>query len=164
MNRGFYSIMCAQFLSSLADNALLIAAIALLTQMNAPDWMTPLLKLFFVVSYICLAAYVGLFADSMPKGRVMFLTNMLKVGGCLLMLFGSHPLLAYAVVGIGAAAYSPAKYGILTELLPPVKLVLANSWIEGLTVASIILGVVLGGVLINDAVTMGQNSAAIISK
>ena len=153
MNRGFYSIMCAQFLSSLADNALLIAAIALLTQMNAPDWMTPLLKLFFVVSYICLAAYVGLFADSMPKGRVMFLTNMLKVGGCLLMLFGSHPLLAYAVVGIGAAAYSPAKYGILTELLPPVKLVLANSWIEGLTVASIILGVVLGGVLINDAVS-----------
>ena len=145
MNRGFYSIMCAQFLSSLADNALLIAAIALLTQMNAPDWMTPLLKLFFVVSYICLAAYVGLFADSMPKGRVMFLTNMLKVGGCLLMLFGSHPLLAYAVVGIGAAAYSPAKYGILTELLPPVKLVLANSWIEGLTVASIILGVVMGG-------------------
>ena len=153
MNRGFYSIMCAQFLSSLADNALLIAAIALLTQMSAPDWMTPLLKLFFVVSYICLAAYVGLFADSMPKGRVMFLTNMLKVGGCLLMLFGSHPLLAYAVVGIGAAAYSPAKYGILTELLPPVKLVLANSWIEGLTVASIILGVVMGGVLINDTVS-----------
>lgn len=153
MKRGFYSIMCAQFLSSLADNALLIAAIALLTQLQAPDWMTPLLKLFFVLSYICLAAYVGLFADSMPKGRVMFLTNMLKVVGCLLMLFGSHPLLAYAVVGIGAAAYSPAKYGILTELLPPVKLVLANSWIEGLTVASIILGVVLGGVLISEAVS-----------
>ena len=153
MKRGFYSIMCAQFLSSLADNALLIAAIALLAQLQAPDWMTPLLKLFFVLSYICLAAYVGLFADSMPKGRVMFLTNMLKVVGCLLMLFGSHPLLAYAVVGIGAAAYSPAKYGILTELLPPVKLVLANSWIEGLTVASIILGVVLGGVLISDAVS-----------
>lgn len=153
MKRGFYSIMGAQFLSSLADNALLIAAIALLTQLQAPEWMTPLLKLFFVLSYICLAAYVGIFADSMPKGRVMFLTNMLKVGGCLLMLFGSHPLLAYAVVGIGAAAYSPAKYGILTELLPPVKLVLANSWIEGLTVASIILGVVLGGVLINDSVS-----------
>lgn len=153
MKRGFYSIMGAQFLSSLADNALLIAAIALLTQLQAPEWMTPLLKLFFVLSYICLAAYVGIFADSMPKGRVMFLTNMLKVGGCLLMLFGSHPLLAYAVVGVGAAAYSPAKYGILTELLPPVKLVLANSWIEGLTVASIILGVVLGGVLINDSVS-----------
>lgn len=158
MNRGFYSIMCAQFLSSLADNALLIAAIALLAQLSAPAWMTPLLKLFFVVSYVCLAAYVGIFADSMPKGRVMFLTNMLKVGGCLLMLFGSHPLLAYAIVGIGAAAYSPAKYGILTELLPPEKLVIANSWIEGLTVGSIILGVVMGGVLVN-----AQVSAAILS-
>ena len=158
MNRGFYSIMCAQFLSSLADNALLIAAIALLTQLSAPAWMTPLLKLFFVVSYVCLAAYVGIFADSMPKGRVMFLTIMLKVGGCLLMLFGSHPLIAYAIVGIGAAAYSPAKYGILTELLPPEKLVIANSWIEGLTVGSIILGVVMGGVLVN-----AQVSAAILS-
>ena len=150
--------MCAQFLSSLADNALLIAAIALLTQLSAPAWMTPLLKLFFVVSYVCLAAYVGIFADSMPKGRVMFLTNMLKVGGCLLMLFGSHPLIAYAIVGIGAAAYSPAKYGILTELLPPEKLVIANSWIEGLTVGSIILGVVMGGVLVN-----AQVSAAILA-
>ena len=122
MNRGFYTIMGAQFLSSLADNALLIAAIALLTSLQAPDWMTPLLKLFFVVSYVCLAAWVGIFADSMPKGRVMFITNFLKCCGCLLMLFGSHPLLAYAVVGVGAAAYSPAKYGILTELLPPGKL------------------------------------------
>ena len=121
MNRGFYTIMCAQFLSSLADNALLIAAIALLTSINAPDWMTPLLKLFFVVSYVCLAAWVGIFADSMPKGRVMFLTNFVYAVGCLLMLFGGHPLLAYAIVGVGAAAYSPAKYGILTELLPPQK-------------------------------------------
>ena len=152
MNRGFYTIMGAQFLSSLADNALLIAAIALLTSLQAPDWMTPLLKLFFVVSYVCLAAWVGIFADSMPKGRVMFITNFLKCCGCLLMLFGSHPLLAYAVVGVGAAAYSPAKYGILTELLPPGKLVIANGWIEGLTVASIILGVVLGGVFIRPDV------------
>ena len=106
MNRGFYSIMCAQFLSSLADNALLIAAIALLTQMNAPDWMTPLLKLFFVVSYICLAAYVGIFADSMPKGRVMFLTNMLKVGGCLLMLFGSSSASAQQHILLPSTAFS----------------------------------------------------------
>lgn len=152
MNRGFYTIMCAQFLSSLADNALLIAAIALLTSINAPDWMTPLLKLFFVVSYVCLAAWVGIFADSMSKGRVMFLTNFVKAVGCLLMLFGGHPLLAYAIVGVGAAAYSPAKYGILTELLPPQKLVVANGWIEGLTVGSIILGVVLGGVLIKPEI------------
>lgn len=152
MNRGFYTIMAAQFLSSLADNALLIAAIALLTSLGAPDWQTPLLKLFFVVSYVLLAAWVGIFADSMPKGRVMFLTNALKAVGCLLMLFGGHPLLAYAIVGIGAAAYSPAKYGILTELLPAEKLVVANGWIEGLTVGSIILGVVLGGVLIRPEV------------
>jgi MFS family permease len=152
MKRGFYTILSAQFLSSLADNALLIAAIALLTSLNAPDWMTPLLKLFFVISYVLLAAWVGIFADLMPKGHVMFITNAIKVVGCLMMLFGSHPLLSYAVVGIGAAAYSPAKYGILTELLPAEKLVIANGWMEGLTVVSIILGVVLGGVLIHPSV------------
>lgn len=152
MNRGFYTIMAAQFFSSLADNALLIAAIALLSELAAPAWMTPLLRLCFTLSYIIFAAYVGIFADSMPKGRVMFLTNTLKAVGCLFMLFGGHPLLAYAIVGLGAAAYSPAKYGILTELLPPDKLVVANGWIEGLTVISIILGVVLGGALILPAV------------
>ena len=152
MKRGFYNILAAQFLSSLADNALLIAAIALLVSLHAPDWMTPLLKLFFVVSYVGLACWVGIFADLMPKGRVMFITNAIKAVGCVIMLFGSHPLLAYAIVGIGAAAYSPAKYGILTELLPPEKLVIANGWIEGLTVVSIILGVVLGGVLITPTV------------
>ena len=152
MNRGFYTIMAAQFFSSLADNALLIAAIALLTSMYAPAWMTPLLKLFFVLSYVLLAAFVGAFADAMPKGRVMFITNMIKILGCVIMFIGVHPLIAYAVVGFGAAAYSPAKYGILTELLPPEKLVAANGWIEGLTVASIILGTVMGGALINEHV------------
>jgi hypothetical protein len=152
MKPGFYSIMAAQFFSSLADNALLIAAIALLAQFESPQWMTPLLKLFFVLSYVLFAAYVGAFADSMPKGKVMFLTNSIKVIGCLAMLFGMHPLLSYAIVGFGAAAYSPAKYGILTELLPAEKLVAANGWIEGLTVCSIILGTVLGGVLINPNV------------
>lgn len=153
MNRGFYTIMAAQFFSSLADNALLIAAIALLTSMHSPAWMTPLLKLFFVLSYVLLAAFVGAFADSLPKGRVMFITNMIKIVGCLMMFVDVHPLLAYAVVGFGAAAYSPAKYGILTELLPPEKLVAANGWIEGLTVASIILGTVMGGALINQNVS-----------
>ena len=114
MKPGFYIIMAAQFFSSLADNALLIAAIALLYQLQAPAWMTPLLKLFFVLSYVVLAAFVGAFADSRPKGRVMFLTNSIKIIGCLTMLFNAHPLLAYAIVGFGAAAYSPAKYGILT--------------------------------------------------
>ena len=145
--------MAAQFFSSLADNALLIAAIALLAQLQAPAWMTPLLKLFFVLSYVLLAAFVGAFADSRPKGNVMFITNTIKFVGCVAMLFGSHPLMAYAIVGLGAAAYSPAKYGILTELLPPEKLVAANGWIEGLTVGSIILGTVLGGVLISSTVS-----------
>jgi MFS transporter, LPLT family, lysophospholipid transporter len=153
MNRSFYIIMAAQFFSSLADNALLIAAIALLAQLHAPAWMTPLLKLFFVLSYVLLAAFVGAFADSRPKGNVMFITNTIKFVGCVAMLFGSHPLMSYAIVGLGAAAYSPAKYGILTELLPPEKLVAANGWIEGLTVGSIILGTVLGGVLISSTVS-----------
>lgn len=145
-------VLGAQFFSSLADNALLIAAIALLTSLAAPDWMTPLLRLAFVLSYILLAAWVGVLSDMWPKGRVMFVTNLIKIGGCLLLLFGSHPLLAYGVVGAGAAAYSPAKYGILSEILPPEKLVAANGWIEGLTVISIILGIVLGGVLVDPVV------------
>ena len=153
MKRGFYTIMAAQFCSSLADNALLIAAIALLVEMHAPEWMKPLLKLFFTISYVVLAPFVGAFADSMPKGRVMFVTNTIKVLGCALMFMAVHPLLAYAVVGFGADAYSPAKYGILTELLPPEKLVAANGWIEGTTVGSIILGTVLGGALISPSVS-----------
>jgi hypothetical protein len=163
MNRSFYIIMAAQFFSSLADNALLIAAIALLVQLNAPAWMTPLLKLFFVLSYVLLAAFVGAFADSRPKGNVMFITNTIKFVGCVAMLFGSHPLMSYAIVGLGAAAYSPAKYGILTELLPPEKLVAANGWIEGLTVSSIILGTVLGGVLISTTVSQSLLSLDIPS-
>jgi len=154
MNRGFYTIMAAQFFSSLADNALLIVAIALLTAMKAPPSLTPLLKLSFVLFYVLLAAFLGAFADSMPKGRVMFVANLIKVGGCTLIFMGVHPLIACAVVGFGAAVYSPAKYGILTELLPAEKLVAANGWIEGLTVMSIILGTVLGGALVNPT-TMG---------
>ncbi|BBB60202.1 lysophospholipid transporter LplT [Undibacterium sp. KW1] len=153
MKSGFYTIMAAQFFSSLADNALLIAAMALLTSIGSPHWMPPLLKLFFVLSYVLLAPFVGAFADSLPKGKVMLITNMIKVGGCALMFFNIHPLIAYAVVGFGAAAYSPAKYGILTELLPPEKLVAANGWIEGLTVSSIIFGTVLGGALVNSRVS-----------
>jgi MFS family permease len=148
MNRGFYTIMAAQFFSSLADNALFFVAIDLLTSMKAPASLTPLLKLSFVLFYVLLAAFVGAFADALPKGRVMFIANLIKVGGCLLIFAHVHPLLAYAVVGFGAAVYSPAKYGILTELLPPEKLVAANGWIEGLTVTSIILGTVMGGTLV----------------
>jgi MFS transporter, LPLT family, lysophospholipid transporter len=153
MNYGFYIIMAAQFFSSLADNALLVAAIALLMQADAPSWLTPYLKFFFVVSYVVLAPYVGAFADRLPKGQVMFIANSIKIVGCFAMLGGADPLLAYAIVGLGAAAYSPAKYGILTEYLPHRKLVIANGWIEGLTVASILLGTVLGGLLIHVRVS-----------
>jgi LPLT family lysophospholipid transporter-like MFS transporter len=153
MNAGFYIIMAAQFFSSLADNALLVAAIALLMQADAPSWLTPYLKFFFVISYVALAPYVGIFADRLPKGHIMFIANSIKIVGCMVMLFGADPLLAYALVGLGAAAYSPAKYGILTEYLPHRQLVVANGWIEGLTVASILLGTVLGGILIHVRVS-----------
>lgn len=154
MNRGFYIILAAQFFSALADNALLFAAIALLKELNSPSWHTPILQEAFVLSYIVLAPFVGAFADSLPKGRVMFISNSIKLCGCLAMLAGVHPLLAYAIAGFGAAAYSPAKYGILTEYLPPKQLVLANSWMEGLTVAAIVLGAVVGGVLISPNIAL----------
>jgi LPLT family lysophospholipid transporter-like MFS transporter len=153
MKAGFYTIMAAQFFSSLADNALLIAAIRLLQELSEPEWMQPSLQQSFVVFYVILAPVVGAFADSMPKGRVMLITNTIKVFGCLLMMFTVHPLLSYAIVGLGAAAYSPAKYGILTELLPPQQLVVANGWIEGTTVGSIILGVLFGGLLVSPKVS-----------
>ena len=149
MTRGFYIIMAAQFFSALADNALLIAAIALLSDSD----LSPLLKFYFTVSYVVLAPFVGAFADSMPKGRVMFISNTIKMVGCFLLLLNVHPLLAYGIVGLGAAAYSPAKYGILTELLPPKYLVLANAWIEGLTVGAIIIGTVIGGLFISPKVS-----------
>lgn len=148
MKLGFYIIMAAQFFSALADNVLLIAAIYLLHNLEAPAEYTPLLKTSFTLSYVLLAAFVGAFADSMPKWRVMFISNGIKILGCSLMFFDVHPLFAYAIVGLGAAAYSPAKYGIVTEYLPHRLLVVANGWIEGLTVLAIILGVALGGFII----------------
>lgn len=152
MKRGFYIILAAQFFSALGDNALLFAAIALLMQLDAPSWQQPVLNQFFVFSYIALAPFVGPFADSLPKGQVMFVSNAVKSAGCLAMLIGMHPFYAYGIVGIGAAMYSPAKYGILTEYLPPQQLVLANGWMEGFTVAAIILGAILGSLLVNAGI------------
>src|SRR6476646_199197 len=151
MKRGFYTIMAAQFFSSLADNALFVAAVELLKSGGAAEWQRAALVPMFALFYVVLAPFVGAFADARPKGRVMFISNAIKMVGCLMMLFGSHPLLAYAIVGLGAAAYSPAKYGIPTELLPASQLVKANGWIEGLTIASIILGILLGGQLVGHA-------------
>jgi|TARA_A100001391_G_scaffold104661_1_gene69992 MFS family permease len=164
LKKGFYLVMAAQALSSLADNALLIAAIAIIVDLQGPDWMAPMMKWWFALAYVVLAAFVGAFADSFPKGKVMFATNAIKVVGCIVMfsyqslgfeVTGQLALIfcAYTLVGVGAAAYSPAKYGIVTEMLPPDQLVKGNSWIEGLTVLSIIFGTVLGGVLINPSVS-----------
>ena len=148
-SKGFYFFLNAQFLSALADNALLFAAIALLANMQAPQWHQPLLLQFFVVSYIVLAPFVGAIADAFPKSNVMFFSNGIKLIGSLAMLAGIPPLYAYGIVGIGAASYSPAKYGILTELLPSKELVAANGWVEGLTVAAIIFGAIIGGIFAN---------------
>jgi len=153
MKRGFYIIMLAQFFSSLADNALFVAAVELLKADNGPEWTRAALVPMFALFYVILAPFVGALADSKPKGQIMFVSNGVKVIGCLMMLFGAYPLAAYAIVGLGAAAYSPAKYGLLTELLPTSQLVKANGWIEGLTIASIILGVVLGGQLVGGPVS-----------
>lgn len=153
LSRGMVAVLLAQFISALADNALLFAAIALLQSQAAPAWQTPLLQEFFVVAFIILAPFVGPFADALPKGRVMLIANGLKFLGAGAMLSGLHPLLAYGMVGIGAAAYSPAKYGILSELVSKDKLVTANSMMEGSTIVAILLGAVAGGLLADQSVT-----------
>jgi MFS family permease len=153
MKRGFYIIMSAQFFSSLADNGLFVAAVELLKSAGAPQWQPAALVPMFALFYVVLAPFLGAFSDAVPKGKVMFYANTIKVAACLLMLYGGHPLIAYAFVGLGAAAYSPAKYGILTELLPTSQLVKANGWIEGLTILSIIFGAGLGGQLIGPRIS-----------
>ncbi len=152
--RGLWAVLGAQFLSALADNALLFAAVALLKARHAPEWHTPLLQECFLLAYILLAPFVGHIADAWPKGRVMLAANGLKLAGAGAMLAGVNPLLAYGLVGVGAAAYSPAKYGILGELVPSDRLVKANGMLEGSTIAAILLGVVLGGFLADQAATL----------
>lgn len=147
------AVLVAQFLSALADNALLFAAIALLQAHAAPSWQTPLLQAAFVIAFIFLAPFVGPLADAFPKGRVMLIANTMKFAGAAAMLLGLHPLIAYNLVGIGAAAYSPAKYGILSELVGPDKLVKANGTMEGSTIVAILLGAVVGGKLADASVT-----------
>lgn len=151
-SRGMIALLVAQFISALADNALLFAAIALLKAMAAPNWHMPLLQEFFIIAFILLAPFVGPFADHWPKGRVLLVANMLKFLGVAAMLAGLHPLLAYSMVGVGAAAYSPAKYGILRELVNAEKLVQANSMIEGSTIVAILLGAIMGGWLADISV------------
>ena len=145
--RGMIAVLIAQFLSAMADNALLFGALALLKSEHYPDWAAPLLQEFFVGAFILLAPFAGPFADSIPKGRVMLISNGLKLAGVLGMWAGLNPFLAYGLVGIGAAAYSPAKYGILSELTSADQLVKANSLIESSTIAAILVGAIAGGML-----------------
>lgn len=157
-SKGMVAVLTAQFLSALADNALLFAAIALLLSNSAPSWQIPMLQEFFVVAFILLAPFVGPFADGFPKGRVMLIANMLKFLGAGSMLLGLNPLLSYGLVGLGAAAYSPAKYGILSELVNEKNLVKANGMMEGSTIVAILLGAVLGGMLADNSVTLALGS------
>lgn len=161
MNRGFFIILGAQFLSALADNALFFAALALLKEQHSPEWHLSMLLWCFTVSYVVLAPFAGSFADSMHKGKAMMICNGIKLAGCLSMLVGLPPIMAYAMVGFGAAAYSPAKYGIITEYLPHDKLVAANGWLEGATVSAIIFGTLLGGLLAGSHVAPWLNSTAL---
>src|SRR5512139_2747827 len=153
-SRGMSAVMIAQFLSAMADNALLFAAIALLKLNHAPDWLTPVLQEVFAFAFIMLAPFVGPFADAIPKGRAMLIANTMKFLGASAMLAGLNPLLAYNLVGIGAAAYSPAKYGILGEMVGPDKLVKANSLMEGSTIVAILLGVGSGGWLADRSIPL----------
>ena len=149
--RGFHRLIGAQFVAALADNALLIVAIALLQRQGLPGWWAPLLKLSSTLSYVGLAPWVGLLADAMPKARLMAWTNALKALAVMGLLAGLNPLLCFVVLGVGAAAYVPAKYGLVTELVGPQRLVRANSWIEVSVVCAVLLGTVLGGLLVSDA-------------
>ncbi len=144
---AFVATLGSQFLSALADNALIFAALAVVHRQSYPAWAGPLLQEFFIVTYVLLAPFVGTFADAQPKGSAMRWANAVKLVGALAMCFQMNPFFSYAIVGAGAAAYSPAKYGILAELVPPSLLVKANSWLESATIASILLGAVVGGAL-----------------
>ena len=150
MSYAFYLVLVVQFLSTLADNAFLIIAIARVQELASPDWLTPFLKISFTLFYVVLAPFVGALADALPKGRVMLLANAVKVLALALMPLGLSPVLAIALVGLGSAIYAPAKYGLITELLPAAKLVRANSYFESITVCGVILGAVLGGVLVGS--------------
>jgi len=147
MNLGLAAVLVTQFFSAMADNAILFAAIALLKTQAAPSWQFPLLQEFFVAAFILLAPFVGPFADALPKGRVLLIGTVLKLVGSVAMLAGLDPFVSYGVIGAGAAIYSPAKYGILSQLCDESRIVKANGWLESSTIAAILIGAVAGGAL-----------------
>jgi MFS transporter, LPLT family, lysophospholipid transporter len=147
MPKGFYALILAQFASGLADNALMILGVFFLQEQGYPAWWAPLLKFFFTLSYVLLASVVGPLTDAFPKCRVMAIMNTVKLGGVVLLVLGAHPLAAFALIGMAAAVYAPAKYGLVTESVPASHLVRANAWLEVSVVMSVLLGVALGGYL-----------------
>ena len=148
MPKGFYYLISAQFTSGLADNALLILGIAFLTEQGYPGWWAPLLKFSFTLSYVFLAPVMGPLADAFSKAKLMAYMNALKVVGVAFIFSPFHPMLAFAIVGIAASAYAPAKYGLITETVPADQLVKANGWLEVTVVMSVILGTACGGLLV----------------
>ena len=160
MPRGFYWLIAAQFCSALADNALLIVTLAVLQERQLSPWLAPMLKFGFTLAYVLLAPFIGPLADAMPKGRLMAWMNALKLAGALALLAGLHPVAAFALVGLGAAAYAPAKYGLVTEIVPPRQLVAANGWLEVAVVVAVLLGTVCGGGLVSQAWLHGVAQAA----
>lgn len=154
LNRGMKAVLASQFISAFADNAILFAILAQLSARNYPEWSQPMLQMVFVLTFIVLAPFVGQIADCFPKGRVMLMSNGCKLIGAIVICLGSDPFLGYAMVGIGAAAYSPAKYGILGELTTGEQLVKANGLIEASTIVAILLGSVTGGFLSDYHISM----------
>lgn len=161
-SKGMLAVLCAQFLSAFGDNALLFATLALMKQQFYPDWSQPILQMMFVAAYILFAPFVGQFADSFPKGRVMMVANSLKLIGAASICVGVNPFIGYTLVGVGAAAYSPAKYGILGELTTGDKLVKANGMMESSTIAAILLGSMAGGVLADWHVLAALSVCAVV--
>ncbi|MCV2356744.1 lysophospholipid transporter LplT [Paucibacter sp. B2R-40] len=149
MPTGFFLLLAAQFASALADNALLIVIIARLVELDLPGWWAPMLKFGFTISYVVLAPFVGPLADAIPKARLMAWMNGVKLLGIFGLALGLHPFAAFAIVGFGASAYAPAKYGLVTELVGPQRLVQANGWLEVSVVCAALFGTVLGGLLVS---------------
>ena len=155
MKREIYRVLATQFLTAFADNAVLFTAITLVMQQTGlGSWYIPALQAAFLVAYVLLAPWVGRYADARPKPRVLFSANVIKAAGATMLLFHVEPIIAYAVIGLGAAAYSPAKYGILPEMVDEQTLVKANGWIEGSTIIAILSGTLVGAVLAEHSITL----------
>ena len=148
MPKGFFYLISAQFASGLADNALLILGIAFLSEQGYPGWWAPLLKFSFTLSYVFLAPLMGPLADAFSKAKLMACMNALKVVGVAFIFTSFHPMLAFAIAGMAASAYAPAKYGLVTETVPADQLVKANGWLEVTVVMAVILGTACGGLLV----------------